>query len=238
MSTETAGARAYRDAPMPDPEANWRDVDFGVIDLEMTGLNAGADEIISFAVIPVSGGRVRLQDSRYQLIRPRKMPAGESIRIHGLRAMDLEQAPPLAEVVDDLLEAIAGRALVAHVAAVETSFLTAALGHYGLELRNPMVDTAAIANELLRRTGRWDRERGPIGLTELARTFHLPVHRPHHADGDALTTAQLFLALSTHLDKLEPLTLGTMQGLDLTAPRRGLTLRRLRDTLIRSSARP
>jgi DNA polymerase III epsilon subunit-like protein len=29
------------------------------------------------------------------------------------------------------------------------------------------------------------------------------VHRPHHAGGDALTTAQVFLALATHLEAFE-----------------------------------
>jgi DNA polymerase-3 subunit epsilon len=28
----------------------------------------------------------------------------------------------------------------------------------------------------------------------------LPTHRPHHALGDALTTAQVFVALATHLN--------------------------------------
>ena len=44
------------------------------------------------------------------------MPGPETIRIHGLRREDLVGAPPLREMLDELLEALAGRALVAHVA--------------------------------------------------------------------------------------------------------------------------
>ena len=235
---DSAAARAYRETPMPDPSMGWRDVTFGVIDLETTGLNPGSDEIISFAFVTVAGGRVRLADVRHQLVRPHRMPDGESIRIHGLRPADLEDAPPLSEILDGLLEAITGRALVAHIAAVERSFLSAALEEYGLSLRNPIVDTAALAVELGRRTGRSSRKREPVGLSDLARSFRLPVHRPHHADGDALTTAQVFLALATHLDGPEPLTLGAMEKLEHRSPRRRRSLRRLRDNLIRSSARP
>jgi len=46
----------------------------------------------------------------------------------------------------------------------------------------------------------------------MARALGLPVHRPHHADGDALTTAQVFLALATHLDVLERQTVGSLES--------------------------
>ncbi|MDP8977546.1 MAG: 3'-5' exonuclease, partial [Actinomycetota bacterium] len=37
-------------------------------------------------------------------------------------------------------------------------------------------------------------------LTALAGRLGVPVHRPHHAFGDALTTAEVFLALATRLE--------------------------------------
>ena len=44
----------------------------------------------------------------------------------------------------------------------------------------------------------------------MARGLGLPVHRPHHADGDALTTAQAFIALATHLEEFGPQTVGSL----------------------------
>jgi DNA polymerase-3 subunit epsilon len=226
---------------MPDSSMGWREVSFGVIDFETTGLDPSADEIVSFATVPVEDGRVRIAESRYGLVRPKRMPDGESIRIHGLRPADLEDAPAFEQALDDLLAGITGRVLVAHVAAVERGFLGAALSHHGLELRNPIVDTAALAAELVRRGGSLDLGRPPAGLTDLARAFRLPVHRPHHADGDALTTAQVFLALATHLEGSEPLTVAAMEELRYTSPRRRTLRERLsraRRDLIGSSARP
>ena len=149
MATTDSGAlRSYRDAEFPPAETPWREAAFSVIDLEMTGLDPASDEIISFATVTVSGGNVRLDDTRYELVRPRRMPDWDTIRIHGLREVDLEEAPPLEDHMDDLLDALTGRPIVAHVAEVERSFLETALSSVGIELRNPIVDTATLDSEL------------------------------------------------------------------------------------------
>ena len=199
------------DAPLPKAGTPWREVEYTVIDLETTGLDPASDEIISFATVSVSGGRVRVADALYELVKPQRMPDANTIRIHGLREADLADAPRLSEHFDALLEALTGSVLVAHVAAVESGFLGNVLRGRGLDLRNPVVDTARLDRELrrLRRVPAAARE--PIGLSDMARELGLPVHRPHHADGDALTTAQAFIALASHLDDLVPQTLGSLE---------------------------
>jgi DNA polymerase III subunit epsilon len=209
-ATSRSAAAAYASTPPLAPEVPWRAAEFCVIDLETTGLDPAVDEIVSFAALQIANGRVRLSDARYRLVRPRRMPEERSIRIHGLRSSDLVEAPPLSAVLDGLLEALTGKVLVAHVAEIERGFLAAALQLEGLRLVNPIVDTAVLAAELFRRRGLPQPD--PTALSPLARALGLPVHRPHHADGDALTTAQVFLALVTHLDALEPQTVGSLVG--------------------------
>lgn len=208
---DSAAARAYRETPVPPPGTPWREAAFSVLDFETTGLDHADDEIISFATVTVADGRVQPGDARYELVRPRRMPDGESIRIHGLREIDLAGAPPLSDVVDLLLEALTGRAIVAHVAAVERGFLGVALKERELELRNPVIDTAALDRELRRLRQRAPAEHEPIGLSAMAGELGLPVHRPHHADGDALTTAQAFIALGAHLEEFGPQTVGSLE---------------------------
>jgi DNA polymerase-3 subunit epsilon len=204
-------ARDYLSAELPGPDSSWRETDFTVIDFETTGLDPSRDEIISFATVTVSDGCVRLHDARYELVRPQRMPGWDTIRIHGLREADLEDAPPLQEQVGELLAALTGRILVAHPAAIERGFLQAALEPHGLELRNPVIDTAALTVELNRRR-RKPPPRELVSLEEMARSLGLPVHRRHTADGDTLTTAQAFIALATHLDQFEPQTVGSLLG--------------------------
>jgi DNA polymerase III epsilon subunit-like protein len=64
----------------------------------------------------------------------------------------------------------------------------------------------------------------------MARSLGLPVHRPHEADGDALTTAQAFIALASHLDEFEPQTVASLELLERSAAGPGV-LARLRALL-------
>lgn len=199
---------AYTRTPPPAPETPWREADFVVVDLELTGLDPSVDEIISYATLPVAGGRLRLSGMRHQLVRPRRMPDATTIPIHGLMRRDLVDAPALSEALDGLLDALTGRVLVAHVASVEQRFLEAALAPEGLRLANPIVDTAQLAAVVLRRRGMAVPR--AIDLARLAGILGLPAHRPHTADGDALTTGQVFLALVSDLDASRPQTVGSL----------------------------
>lgn len=202
-------AAAYADAPLPRGRTGWRDAPWAVIDLETTGLDPERDEIVSVAVLPIDGGRVIPGAGLYRLVRPARDVPAESIRIHGIRPADLDDAPPLDGVLDELLAAMAGRLLIAHAAFVERGFLGPALAARGVQLRGDIADTARLGAVWLA-----ERDHGPapaqLGLTELAGRLGLPAHRPHHALGDALTTAQVFLALATHLEQRGKLSVKTI----------------------------
>jgi len=168
------------------------------VDLELSGLDPLTDEIISFAAVPIDAGRVVTGDALYGLCRPTRPLPEQSILIHGLRTVDLDEAPALDEAIQPLLAAMAGRVLVAHVAWVERSFLERAFQRQGIRLREPVLDTHELGRLLaIARHG----PSAPSTLSDLAQSLALPVHRPHHALGDALTTAQVFLALATHLEE-------------------------------------
>ena len=136
------------------------------------------------------------------------MPAAETIRIHGLRPDDLEGAPSLDDVLDLMLEALTGRVLVAHAAWVERGFLDSAFRPAGLRVEKPILDTSVLVRHVLGSNGAGEGE--AVRLVDAADRLGLPVHRPHHADGDALTTAQLFIALASRLDAVEPQTVGSL----------------------------
>jgi DNA polymerase-3 subunit epsilon len=191
-------ARDYARARLPSPRTPWREARYCVVDLELSGLDPRRHEIISFGAVPVDEGRVRLEGAVHGLVRPTRPLAEEAIRVHGIRAADLAGAPPLGEAIGALLAAMTGRVLIAHHAGVERAFLGGALRLLGVRLREPVLDTALIARLWLA-----ERDGQPppmMNLAGLARACRLPVHSPHTAIGDALTTAQLFIATADHLD--------------------------------------
>lgn len=197
MRPGTPAAAHYSQAEIPAESTPWRDARYCVVDLETTGLDPLNDEIISFAAIPVDEGRVRLGGLVTGLVRPRRMPGPDTMRIHGLRPADLEAAPALGDALDQMLAALSGRTLVAHVARVEERFLNRALRGHGVRLRGGTIDTARLAEAVLGP----GRGPDPLALSAVATGMGLPVHRPHHADGDALTTAQVFIALAARLER-------------------------------------
>jgi DNA polymerase III subunit epsilon len=207
----SAAARSYRAAKPPPPATPWREARFAVVDLETTGLEPRHDEIISFASVPIEGARVSVGGIRAAIVRPVTMPGADTIRIHGLRPMDLAEARTLPEVLDLILEALAGRTVVAHVAWVERGFLAPALRSAGVRLAEPVLDTSVLARHVFEPESAGEGAGMP--LSDAARRLGLPVHRPHVAEGDALTTAQLFLALVAHLERGEPQTIGSLARL-------------------------
>ena len=207
----SAVASAYRRAKPPLGTTPWREASFAVVDLEMTGLDPSRDEIISFAAVPVEGGTVVAGGSSTAIVRPERMPSAETIRIHGLRPADLAEAPPLDEVRDLILEALTGRIVVAHPARIERQFLSVALRPAGVRLAEPMICTATLAGQVLAdRVGRRGAET-PLSVAVAA--LGLPMEAPHTADGDALTAAQLFIALASRLEWREPQTVGSLVDL-------------------------
>ena len=168
---------------------SWRTARFVAVDVETTGLDTRHDEIVSFAGVPIDHGRIVAREAVRGLVRPEDPPAGSSVEIHGLRAADLAAAPPAAEALAPLVAVLKGRIPVAHAAWVERAFL---------RLPRRIVDTAVLWRALCIQRGEGDP--GWTPLPDLAEGLGLPVHRSHDAEGDALTTAQAFLAIATHLE--------------------------------------
>ncbi len=196
---------SYLDAPLPERSTPWRDVPYSVLDIETTGLNARRDSMLSIGMVDIDEGRVQLDRCWYTLLHPGddvQVPA-ESIRIHGLFHQDMVSARPIEDVLFELLERLRGRVLVVHFARIDVDFLDAAFRKlWGVPLHGPAIDTMRLA-QMIQHNDRWltghDGENVVTALEPLARQAGVPVHHQHHALGDAITTAQLFLAQAVRL---------------------------------------
>lgn len=184
-----------RGEPLPwSPNASWRDAEYCVIDIETTGLNPASDRIVSLGAVPVRGGRILAGESTYMVFNPGCEMEKESIKIHGLTPETLASAPLVEQCVDTIRQALEGRILVAHTAWVERSFLFRELPRHGIHLIRPMVDTAQLISHLPGLP--LIPESHEISLEYASAILGLPPYTPHHALGDAMTTAQLFVTMA------------------------------------------
>jgi DNA polymerase-3 subunit epsilon len=189
---------AYATGTLPSGHTPWREARWCALDFELTGLDPALDEIISFGAIPVQEARVQLRHAVSGLVRPPRELSEASIRVHGIRTVDLAAAPLLSDAIGPLLRVLAGRALIVHTAAVERNFLGRALRMQHMRLRGPIVDTEVLGRLWLH--ARDGRAPARLSLGALASALGLPADRPHDALSDALTTAQVFIALGAHLE--------------------------------------
>ena len=107
-----------------------------------------------------------------------------------------------------------GRVPIAHPAWVERMFLDPVLRPHRLRLGPTMLDTSMLHRLLA--IERDMQDPGQTSLSACATQAGVPVERPHHARGDALTCAQLFLALATLLDRFGHSSIGALAA----APRK------------------
>lgn len=176
---------------------SWREVEFAVLDVETTGLDLRGARPLSVGWVVVAGGRVRMADAGYLVLRHDGRVPADSLQIHRLTPDRLAGGVPHAEARRQLDAVLRDRYLVAHGAAIE---------HRVLRLldvrvaRRRTVDTL----QLVRRLRRRDGER-PVGdvlrLPRAAESLGVPAGRAHHALGDALTTGLVLLATARRIER-------------------------------------
>ena len=178
---------------------SWRQARLLCVDVELTGLDVKRDEVIAYGAVPIENGRILAAGAIEGVVRPSVERPGP-VEIHGIMPGDLIDAPPPEQALVPLAAAIEGCTPIAHAAWVERAFLGPALRRAGGRLPRRIIDTALLWRLLA--IVRGDRDPGYRQLQTITDALGLPTHHPHQALGDALTTAQVFLALATHLESL------------------------------------
>jgi DNA polymerase-3 subunit epsilon len=163
--------------PAAEPGAGW-----AVVDVETSGFRPGQARIVSLAALAV-GDDGNVERSIYTLLNPGVDPG--PTHVHGLTAEMLDGQPCFSDVVDDVIEVLRGRTLVAHNVAFDYAFLSAEAELVGAELP---VDTAMCTVELARRL---DLGTENLRLETLAAHWGIAQMKPHDALDDAQVLAQI-----------------------------------------------
>jgi DNA polymerase-3 subunit epsilon len=196
-----ADLRGFYSAGLPGADTPLNQLEFVALDFETTGLNVCRNRIVSIGLVPFTLSRIRPAAGHYWLVDPSIPLSKVSVTIHRITDSEVAGAPPLDNVLAELLQALAGKIVVVHYRQIERGFLDAAvLALRGEHCLFPLIDTMAIE-------ARWARQgmlanmKRTLGLREdsirLADSrlrYGLPDYSSHHAKVDAMATAELFLA--------------------------------------------
>ena len=170
------GQRTFEDLGTPLSE-----VTFCVVDLETTGGSPKDCSITEVGACKIRRGEV--VGTFHSLVNPDCAIPAYITMLTGIDEVLVAEAPPIEQVLPNLLEFARGTVLVAHNARFDVSFLNAALERAGYpRLSNDVVDTAKLARKIL--SGEVPNNR----LETLARHLRC-AHKPsHRAYPDVLAT--------------------------------------------------
>lgn len=162
---------------------------FAVVDVETTGSRAGnGDRVTEVAVVLVGPGG-RQETVVDTLVNPERPIPSVVTRITQITDAMVRDKPVFAEVVDEVLGALAGRVLVAHNVQFDWRFLEAEVRRArDLRLDGPRLCTVKLARRLL--PGLKHR-----GLDAVSRYFGVEIEGRHRAGGDARATAAVLVRL-------------------------------------------
>lgn len=153
-----------------------------MVDVETSGFRPGQARVVSVAALALSDDG-NVEKSLYSLLDPGVDPG--PTHVHGLTAEMLAGQPTFGDVVDDLIEVLRGRTLVAHNVGFDYAFLTAEAEMVRAELP---VDSVMCTVELARRL---DLGLENLRLETLAAHWGVTQMKPHDALDDAMVLAQI-----------------------------------------------
>ncbi len=198
--------RTFLEQAQPSGGLLVNDCDLLALDIETTGLSADDDTVLSVAYVPVVQRQIQLASARHMLVKT-DVDVGQSATIHGIHDQDIQtMGMPLNEVMEAVLDELAGKVLLVHYAQLDWGMLNKACrALYGVELLCPMIDTLAIERQ---RYKRLNADIIPsVQLDACRERYGLPRYRAHNAMIDAIATSELWLAQSAYIQGNQQLSL-------------------------------
>lgn len=161
-----------------------RPASYAVVDVETTGTDPEADEIVSLAVVRL--GPDGVETARYAtLVRPSRPIPAEATAVHGITDRDVLDAPSLADVAPRVLALLEGAVFAAHNAAFDLAMLQHGLATEGLVYRPVGVACTLDAFRLLEPLAPSHR------LEAICARHGIQLEDAHEALGDVVATAAL-----------------------------------------------
>ncbi len=186
---------------------SWADValsamNYTVVDTETTGLHPDqGDEIIAIGAVRIINGRMLRREVFDTFVNPRVPISEPSFAIHGISEEMVRGQPRIEDVLPALQSFCADTTIVGHNVDFDMRFVSNALAKGGLKFDNPVLDTMRLEYLV-------NRNQPEKDLCAVAERLGIIATGRHTALGDALTTAEVLLALIPMLEQAGYRTVG------------------------------
>jgi DNA polymerase III subunit epsilon len=166
------------------------------VDCETTGFDTKRDDIISISAIRIRGNRILTSSAFNAYVRPEAEMRADAIRVHQLRAVDVESARPMSEVLPEFLDFLGGRPLVGYWIDYDAAMIDRYVKRsYGFRLPNRRIEVSGLYYE--RKYG--DAPQGTqidLSFAAISRDLGLRQLTLHDAFNDALTAGEMYVQLT------------------------------------------
>jgi len=156
---------------------------YAILDIETTGGNYDEEGITEIAVYRYDG--IQVIDQFCSLINPQKDIQPFVVKLTGINASMLQNAPKFFEVAKRIVEITEDCVLVAHNAAFDYRILQTEFRRLGFSFERKTICTVDLSQVLL-------PEQTAFSLGKLVRNLGIPFSNQHRANSDAMATLKLF----------------------------------------------
>jgi DNA polymerase-3 subunit epsilon len=165
------------------PELLDHDKLYAIIDIETTGLRAGAEKITEIAIILHNGKQIIEEFS--SLVNPERKIPYFITSLTGINDKMVSDAPKFYEIARNIIELTENTTIVGHNVNFDYSFLKAEFKSLGYDYQRKTLDTIRLSRKLIPGQASYSLGKlcSALGITHTDR---------HRAAGDALATTRLF----------------------------------------------
>lgn len=162
------------------------------LDCETTGLNPKKDEILSIGAVIIKDNKILMRKTLNIFVKPTKDATAESIKIHHIRPIDLENAVTPKEAILELLEFIGSRTIVGYYIKFDIAMISKYTKEYiGIKLPNHSIEVSSMYFKT--RPKNSDYEFVDLKFDTIMKELDIPELGKHDALNDAIMTSMIFL---------------------------------------------
>jgi DNA polymerase-3 subunit epsilon len=164
------------------------------LDCETTGLNPKKDEILSIGAVIIKENKILMRKTLNIFVKPSKNVTEESIKIHHIRPIDLENAIDPKDAIMELLEFMGNRPIVGYYIKFDIAIISKYTKQYiGISLPNRQVEVSSMYFKTKKRNS--DYEFVDLKFDTIMKELDIPELGKHDALNDAIMTSMIFLKL-------------------------------------------